>query len=160
MISNLRYWFLLLLVLLVYVAGMFVTLFEQDSARLAVMAMHMAQENDFINLLNGNEAYSVKPHLPIWLSAFSFKIFGFHDWAFRIPGFLATLLATYSCFGLGRLLYNSKVGRLAALVFITTEIIVVSNTDVRVETLLTGFSIFALWQFVIYLEKNSLSGLF
>ena len=51
MISNTRYWFLFFLVVLVYIAGMFVTLFENDSAQFAVMAMRMVQENDFLSLL-------------------------------------------------------------------------------------------------------------
>ena len=46
MISSVRYWFLVALVVIVYVAGMFVTLFENDSAQFAVMAMRMVQEND------------------------------------------------------------------------------------------------------------------
>lgn len=159
MISNLRYWFLLFLVLLVYSTGMFVTLFENDSAQFAAMAMRMVQENDFINLFKGNEEYLGKPHLHFWLAAFSFKIFGLHDWAYRIPAVLASILGAYSCFGLGRLLYNLNVGKLAALIFMTSQIVVLSNVDVRTDTLLTGFSIFALWQLTRYIEKGSLSGI-
>jgi|GEM_PF-3559349 len=159
MISNIRYWFLLLLVLLVYVAGIFVPLFENDSARFAVIAMQMVQENDYLALLAGAETNFDEPHMHFWLAAFSYKIFGIYYWAYRIPAILATLLAAYSCFGLGGLLYNTKVGKLAALVFLTTQIIVMSNTDVRIDTILTGFSIFALWQLIIYLEKGSLSGI-
>jgi len=155
MISSIRYWFLLLLVLLVYVAGMFVNLFEQESSRSAVMAMRMAQKNEFINLFNLSEGHLVASNFYVWLSAISFKFFGINDWSFRIPGIVATLLAAYSCFGLGSLLYNSKVGKLAVLVFLTTQIIVFSNTDVRLETLITGISIFTIWQLVNYIEKDS-----
>lgn len=159
MISNLRYWFLLFLVLLVYIAGMFVTLFENDSAQYATMAMRMAQENDFINLFKGNEEYLGKPPLHFWLAAFSFKIFGFYDWAYRIPAVLASILGAYSCFGLGRLLYNLNVGKLGALIFLTSQIVVLSNIDVRTDALFTGFSIFSLWQIARYIEKGSLSGI-
>lgn len=159
MISNLRYWFLLFLILLVYIAGMFVILFENDSAQFAVMAMRMVQENDFVNLFKGSEEYLDKPHMHYWLAAFSFKIFGLYDWAYRIPAILASLLGAYSCFGLGRLLYNVNVGKLAALIFMTAQTIVLSNIDVRTDAVLTGFSIFALWQLTIYIEKGSLSGI-
>ena len=81
MISNTRYWFLMFLVLVVYIAGMFSTLFENDSAQFAVMAMRMVQENDFINLIKGTNDYLDKPHMHYWLAALSFKIFGLHDWA-------------------------------------------------------------------------------
>ena len=159
MISNTRYYFLLLLISLVYIAGMFVTLFENDSAQFAVMAMRMVQENDFFSLFKGPEAYLDKPHMHYWLAAISFKIFGLHDWAYRIPGILATFLGAFSCFGLGRLLYNTKVGKLSALVFMTAQTIVLSAIDVRTDAVLTGFSIFAIWQLATYIENKTIKNL-
>jgi 4-amino-4-deoxy-L-arabinose transferase-like glycosyltransferase len=135
---------------------MFVTLFENDSAQFAVMAMRMVQENDFLSLFKGTEEYLDKPHMHYWLAALSYKIFGIHDWAYRIPGILATLLGAYSCFGLGKLLYNKNVGKLAALIFMTSQTIVLGAIDVRTDAVLTGFSIFAIWHLVAYIEKNSL----
>jgi 4-amino-4-deoxy-L-arabinose transferase-like glycosyltransferase len=135
---------------------MFVTLFENDSAQFAVMAMRMVQENDFLSLFKGPEEYLDKPHMHFWLAALSFKVFGLYDWAYRIPAILATFLGAYSCYGLGRLLYNTHVGKLAALVFMTSQTIVLSVIDVRTDAVLTGFTIFAIWQLAVYIEKNSL----
>ncbi|UII75212.1 glycosyltransferase family 39 protein [Flagellimonas sp. HMM57] len=156
MISSLRYWFLLSLVVLVYIAGMFVTLFENDSAQFAVMAMRMIQENDFFTLIKGTEEYLDKPHMHYWLAALSFKIFGIYDWAYRIPGILATLLGAHSCYGLGKLLYNTDIGKFSALIFMTAQTIVLSTIDVRTDAVLTGFTIFAIWQLVTYIEKNTI----
>jgi 4-amino-4-deoxy-L-arabinose transferase-like glycosyltransferase len=138
---------------------MFVTLFENDSAQFAVMAMRMVQENDFINLIKGPEEYLDKPHMHYWLAAISFKIFGLNEWAYRIPGILATLLGAYSCFGLGKLLYNSEIGKIASLIFMTAQTIMLSNIDVRTDAVLTGFTIFAIWQLALYIEKNSFKSL-
>ncbi len=160
MISSIRYWFLLLLIILVYIVGMFVTLFENDSAQFAVMAMRMVQENDFLSLFKGPEEYLDKPHMHYWLAALSFKIFGIHDWAYRIPGLLATLLGAYSCFGLGKLLYKSDTGKLAALVFMTAQTIVLSVIDVRTDAVLTGFTIFAIWQLTAYVQKGRTLNIF
>ena len=159
MISNLRYWFLIILIFLVYVAGMFVTLFENDSAQFSVMAMRMVQENDFFSLFKGPEEYLDKPHMHYWFAALSYKIFGIHDWAYRIPGILSTLLAAYSCYGLGSLLYNKHVGKLAALVFMTAQTIVLGAIDVRTDAVLTGFSILAIWQLTKYIEKGSIKAI-
>lgn len=159
MITNLRYWFLITLVIMIYVAGMFVTLFENDSAQFSVMAMRMVQENDFFSLFKGPEEYLDKPHMHYWLAALSYKVFGIHDWAYRIPGILSTLLAAYSCYGLGSLLYNKHVGKLAALVFMTAQTIVLGAIDVRTDAVLTGFSILAIWQLTKYIEKGSLKGI-
>lgn len=159
MISSARYWFLLSLVVLVYIAGMFVTLFENDSAQFAVMAMRMVQENDFFSLIKGTEEYLDKPHMHYWLAALSFKVFGIHDWAYRIPGILAILLGAYSCYGLGKLLYNKDIGKFSALIFMTAQTIVLSNIDVRTDAVLTGFTIFSIWQLVLYIEKNTLKNI-
>ena len=156
MISNLRYWFLVVLIVLVYIAGSFVTLFENDSAQFAVMAMRMVNENDFINLFKGPNEYLDKPHMHYWLAALSYKIFGIHDWAYRIPGILATLLGAYSCYGLGKLLYNVHTGKLAALIFMTAQTIVLGAIDVRTDAVLTGFTVFAIWQLAVYIEKGTL----
>ncbi|RKR12267.1 4-amino-4-deoxy-L-arabinose transferase-like glycosyltransferase [Maribacter vaceletii] len=156
MISNKRYWFFMLLIILVYVTGMFVTLFENDSAQFAVMAMRMVQENDFLNLFKGPNEYLDKPHMHYWLAALSFKIFGLHDWAYRIPGILSSLLGAYSCYGLGKLLYNKSTGKLAALIFMTAQTIFLSNIDVRTDAVLTGFTIFAIWKLTEYIETKSI----
>ena len=76
MISVTRYWFYIALIVLVYIIGMFATLFENDSAQFAVMAMRMVQENDFLSLFKGPEEYLDKPHMHYWLAALSYKIFG------------------------------------------------------------------------------------
>ncbi|WP_298472586.1 glycosyltransferase family 39 protein [uncultured Maribacter sp.] len=156
MISNKRYWFFMLLIILVYITGMFVTLFENDSAQFAVMAMRMVQENDFLNLFKGPNEYLDKPHMHYWLAALSFKIFGLQDWAYRIPGILSSLLGAYSCYGLGKLLYNRPTGKLAALIFMTAQTIFLSNIDVRTDAVLTGFTIFAIWKLAEYIETRSL----
>ncbi len=155
MISTVRYWGLVVLMILVYLAGMFVTLFENDSAQFAVMAMRMVQENDFLSLFKGPEEYLDKPHMHYWLSALFYKLFGIYDWVYRIPALLASILGAYSTFGLGKLLYNKNVGKLAALIFLSAQTIVLSNIDVRTDAVLTGFTVFAIWQLAVYIQNGS-----
>lgn len=160
MIRDTQYKVLLLLLGLVYLAGLFVTLFENDSAQFAVMAMRMVQENDFINLIKGSEEYLDKPHMHYWLAALSYALFGIHDWAYRIPALLATALGAYSCYGLGQLLYQKQaVGRLAALIFLSSQTIVLAAIDVRTDAVLTGFTIFAIWKLATYLQTSRLQPL-
>lgn len=156
MISQARFWIFIGLILLVYLAGMFVPLIEYDSAQFAVMAMRMVQENDFINLFKGPEEYLDKPHLHYWLAALSYKIFGIHDWAYRLPAILVTLLGARSCYGLGKTLYNKEAGKIAALIFLSAQTIVLSVIDVRTDAVLTGFTAFALWQLLLYLQQKKL----
>ena len=155
MIPTNRYRIFMFLMVLVYTAGLFVTLFENDSAQFAVMSMRMVQENDFINLIKGTEDYLDKPHMHFWLAAMSYKIFGVYDWAYRIPALLITILGVYSCYGLGARLYNKEVGKLASLIFLTAQTIVLSSIDVRTDAVLTGFTIFSIWQLVCYIDGQN-----
>ena len=159
MIPNRRYGLLFGLSVLVYVVGLFVTLFENDSAQFAVMAMRMVQENDFINLIKDTNDYLDKPHLHFWLAALSYKVFGIQAWAYRIPGLLFTLVGAYSTYGLGKTLYNSDVGKIAALVFMTSQTIVLSAIDVRTDAVLTGSVILAIWQLASYQRSGKLLNL-
>lgn len=156
MISNRRYWSLLALLALVYLAGLFVSLIENDSAQFAVMAKRMVMENDFLNLIKGTEDYLDKPHLHYWLAALSFTLFGIEEWAYRLPALATTILGAYSCFRLGKLLYSRDVGKIASLVFLSAQTIILSNIDVRTDAVLTGLTIFAIWQLCAYVEEGKI----
>ena len=156
MIRGRFFWTAVLGILLVYLTGLFARLMENDSAQFAVMAMRMFQEQDFLNLWKGGEEYLDKPHLHYWLAAFSYTVFGLFDWAYRIPAILLTLLGGYSCYGLGSALYSKNTGRMAALIFLSAQTIVLSAIDVRTDAVLTGFAAFAIWQLYEYLTSGKI----
>ena len=144
------------LLALVYVSGLFIPLMEYDSAVHATMAMRIYLENDFIHLYRGVEEYLDKPHMHFWLSALSFKLFGLYDWAYRIPALLFTVLGAYSCYNLAKDLYKPVAGHIASLIFLSSQAIILSNHDVRTDAVLTGASIFAIWQLVKYIDTKKL----
>jgi 4-amino-4-deoxy-L-arabinose transferase-like glycosyltransferase len=74
-----------LLLAAVYIAGLFIRLMNNDAGEYALVAMNMAQKNDFINIVRKGEDYLDKPHLLFWLSALSFKIFGINGIAYKLP---------------------------------------------------------------------------
>ena len=154
MISDRRYYLLLGLIIWVMIMGLPVTLFENDSNQFAVMALRMVQENDWLNLFKGSEEYLDKPHLHYWLAALSFSVFGVSEVAYRLPALLALLLGAYSCYGLATLLYRHSAGKLASLIFLTSQTIVLSAIDVRTDAVLTGFSIFAIWKLLAFIETR------
>lgn len=159
MISN-RFFGLAVMALIVVLGlGMFTTLMENDSAQFAVMAMRMVQEQDWLHLWKGTEEYLDKPHFHYWLAALSYSVFGVYDWAYRIPAILALLLGAYSCYGLGRTLYSVAVGKIAALIFLSAQTIVLAGIDVRTDAVLTGLTALALWKLAAYLKSGNLADL-
>lgn len=144
------------LLALVYISGLFIPLMEHDSAAHATMAMRMYLENDFINLYKGVEEYLDKPHMHFWLSALSFKIFGLSHWAYRIPALIFTVIGAYSSYYLAKDFYGSKAGHISSLIFLSTQAIILANHDVRTDAVLTGASIYAIWQLVKYIDSEKL----
>ena len=149
-LTNLFY----LLIVIVYAFGMFLPVMENDSAQHATMAMRMYLENDFFTIMRGNEPYLDKPHMHFWLSAISFKIFGVHAWAYRIPALLFTALGAISCYHLAKELYDKKLAHFGALIFLTSQSIILANHDVRTDAVLTGATIFSIWQLFLFTKTK------
>ena len=147
---------------LVYLTGLFIPLMENDSAQHASMAMQMILNDDYLHLYRGLKEYLDKPHMHFWLAALSYKIFGISDWAYRIPALLFTMLGAFSTFSLARDFYGKKAGHLASLIFLSAQAIILANHDVRTDAVLTGASIFSIWQLVRYIDhekiKNAVLG--
>lgn len=156
MISQKTYTWLFLLVAAVYVAGMFLPLMENDSAQFGAMAFQMFEKNDFINLVKRDIEYLDKPHLHFWLAAFSFKIFGVHEWSYRLPAVVFSIIGAWSTFRLGKLLYNAETGRLAALILVTAQAFILANHDVRTDAVLTGSTILGIWGLIEFIKREKL----
>lgn len=148
---------LYVLLAVVYLSGLGIPLMENDSAQHATMAMRMFLENDFLNIYKGGQDYLDKPHMHFWLAALSFKFFGISQWSYRIPALLFTLLGAYSTNRLAKEFYGYKASHIASLVFLSAQAIILSNHDVRTDAVLTGATIFGVWQLVLYVNHNKLS---
>ncbi|MGZ3852351.1 MAG: ArnT family glycosyltransferase, partial [Flavisolibacter sp.] len=150
------YWFLLLLLGIVYIIGLFVPLLDNDSAHHANIALHMYLTGDYVNLVDEGHDYLDKPHFLFWLAASSYHLFGVNSFAYKFPSFLFTVFGVYSTYRLGKSLYDQEVGKLAALVIASAFAFVLANEDVRMEAVLTASIAFATWQLVDWSQKKSL----
>jgi len=132
---------------------------DNDSAHHAMIAFRMYQTGDFITLFDNGADYLDKPHLHFWLCALSYKIFGVTAFAYKFPSLLFTVLGTYSTYRLGRILYNSETGRLAALVLASSFGYILANNDVRMDAILTASIIFTIWQLVEFIHDKKTSNI-
>lgn len=128
-----------------HVTQLFGALLEPDAALYATVARHMAESNDFVNLVAYQQDWLDKPHLPFWLTALSFKLFGVNEVAYRLPGVAVFFVGVAYTWRLGRLLFDDTVAKLAVLVLLTSQHVVMSNADVRAEPYLVGFITAALF---------------
>jgi 4-amino-4-deoxy-L-arabinose transferase-like glycosyltransferase len=138
----------------VYIAGLFVPLMDNDSAHHADIALRMYLTGDYVNLIDHRGDYIDKPHFLFWTSALSYHIFGVTSFAYRLPSFLFTILGTYSIYRLAKELYDHETGKLAALIAASSFCYILANSDVRMDAILTGAIAFATWQLVAYVHHR------
>jgi 4-amino-4-deoxy-L-arabinose transferase-like glycosyltransferase len=147
---------IILFSLVVYTAGIFITLMEPDAAVYADISMEMAKNNNFSEIKLKGSDWLDKPHFQFWITAIFIKVFGINNLGYKLPAILFSLLAAYYVYLFGKRFYSSKHGIIAAIFLLTAEHIIISNNDVRAEPFLTCFTIFSLYYFAVYLESKKM----
>lgn len=153
-LSGRIYFFLFSLLSIVYIAGLFLPLMDNDAAHHANIALRMYLTGDYVTLMDHKGDYLDKPHFLFWTSALSYHLFGVTSFAYRLPSFLFTVLGTYSIFRLAKELYDKETGKLAALIAASSFCYILANSDVRMDALLTGAIVFASWQLVAFVHHR------
>ena len=146
--------YILFLSLLVYAVGILVTTMEIDGAVYAEISREMYESGNYLELFLKGQDWLDKPHFQFWITAISFKIFGVSSFAYKLPAVLFMLLGVFYTYLFGYRFYSRKHGYVAALLLMTSQHIITSNTDVRAEPYLTGLTIFSLYYFAIYLKNK------
>ena len=154
LLSNRTYIFLFSLLGLVFVAGLFVPLMDNDSAHHANIGLRMYLTGDYVTLFDHRGDYIDKPHFLFWISALSYHVFGVTGFAFKFPSFLFMILGTYSIFRLAKELYDHETGKLAALIAASSFCYILANNDVRMDAILTACIAFASWQLVAFVHHR------
>ena len=109
-----------------------------DSVTYAALSQHMVRHSDWVNLVLDGQDWLDKPHFPFWVTALFFKLGGVNAISYNLPGFLFHLLGAYYTYRLARLFYGRDAAWLAVLVFVSAFQVMLTSTDVRAETYLTG----------------------
>ena len=139
---------------LVYLPGFNIEVMGVDSSQYALISREMAETGDYLQVKTYGNDYLDKPPLLFWLNSLIFKLLGYHNWSFKLGSFLFTLLGVYSTFRLGKFLYSASTGRMAAILLYTCQAMFLMNNDIRTDPILTGSTIFAIWQLVEWLNTR------
>jgi 4-amino-4-deoxy-L-arabinose transferase-like glycosyltransferase len=117
-----------------------------DSSQYALISKEMYLSGSYLEVYCRAADYLDKPPLLFWSAALAFKNFGVNDWAFRLPSILVYVLGLYSLYRYAKLFYHELVAKLAVLVMLSCVASYMMVSDVRTDTLLAGWILFALWQ--------------
>ncbi|CCG36352.1 glycosyltransferase family 39 protein [Xanthomonas citri pv. mangiferaeindicae] len=91
-----------------------------DEPRFALVAKQMVLSGDWLFPHRGNELYSDKPPMLMWLQALSYTLLGNWRVAFLLPSLLAALGTLACVYDLGRRMWTRRVGLYAAWMLLFT----------------------------------------
>lgn len=148
---------LIILAAIVNLSALFIPILEPDGALYASIAKNMALDNNFIELNVMQKDWLDKPHFPFWITALFFEIFGFSNWAYKLPGVLFVFLGAWYTYKFVKDRYGKEsIALWATLILLTAQHIIISNNDVRAEPYLTGLIIACFYHFYKAHKKESL----
>lgn len=158
--SRFRYYAAFAGILLVYFLNLFIDIMDVDAAQYASISREMLYNGSWLQVFHRGADYLDKPPLLFWLSALSMKLFGIHNFAYKLPSVLILLLGMYSFYKLSALFYDRKTSVAALLIVSTTQAWFQITNDIRTDTLLIGMLFFALWQLYEFIRKERFINLF
>lgn len=138
------------------IAGLFTPFIEVDESEYAFISKLILETSSFLEIRKHGIDYLDKPPLLFWLSALSFNLFGFGEWQFKLPTFLASSVSVYAIFKIGNNFLSFSIGRAASLIQFSTVGFLMSLQDVRTDALLCSGISFAIWQLLEWHHNGKL----
>ena len=145
--------FAFLLAALACFYGLFIDL-TGDSGLYAAITRQMVESGDWFNLKINGVPYDQKPHLFFWLAGIGVRFLGNTNFAFKLFPFLYGSAGIYFTYRLGKQIFSSEVGKLAALCFATSQMVFLYFFDFHTDSILQTGVILALWQMAAYLQHK------
>ena len=113
-------------------------LVDVDETRYAVMSRDLLGHNWNFLMLNG-VPFIEKPPLYFWFTALSIKLFGFHEFAIRLPMALLALGTVFFTYYTGRKIKSPKLGFYAALILLANVYFVMLTRVAIIDMVFTAF---------------------
>ena len=118
------------------------------------IARNMLQSGDWVKARLYGVAYLEKSPLKYWLMAISFKIFGVHDWAARMPLALATVLLCWVTARFGAWGFGRRTGMYSGIVLATSVGLFLFTRILIPDVMLTLVITLALWGMLRALDEE------
>jgi len=126
---------------------------DVDSVQ-AQIARHMVDSGDWVTPHIDGLVYLDKAPFNYWLIAASYKIFGVHDWAARIPVAVAAIALALLTAAFGIWAFGKRAGLFAGLCMSTCVGLWLFTRVLLPDALLTCLIALALWSFLRALDED------
>lgn len=130
------------------------SLMDDVDAAHGQLARNMIQSGDWIIPHLNGVAYVEKPPLPYWMIAVSYRIFGVHDWAARVPFALAAMLLCLMASLYARWAFNRQAGMYTGMVLATCAGLFLFTRILIPDVMVTLCVCVAFWSFQRALNED------
>jgi 4-amino-4-deoxy-L-arabinose transferase-like glycosyltransferase len=120
----------------------------------AQIARNMLESGDWVTARLDGVPYLEKSPLGFWMSAVSYKFFGVHDWAARLPLALAVVALCWLTACFGRWAFGGEAGLYSGLVLSTCVGLFLFTRFLIPDATLTLAIALAMWSFLRALEPD------
>lgn len=129
---------------------------EWDEARNAVNAYEMYHNGDYFNLYYGGEpdTWNAKPPLFIWFVTFCYGLFGFNEFALRLPSILGIFVFFIFFYRLVRLKTNDTTALISCLILLGCNAINERHVGISgdFDALLLCFLMISTYHFIRFVD--------
>jgi 4-amino-4-deoxy-L-arabinose transferase-like glycosyltransferase len=130
------------------------SLMDDVDAVQAQIARNMITSGDWVTPRLDGVVYLEKPPLIYWLIAVSYKVFGVHDWAARVPVVLASLALCWVTAAFGIWAFGRRAGFYAGLCAATCVGLFLFTRILIPDVMLTLTTTLAMWSFLRALDEE------
>jgi 4-amino-4-deoxy-L-arabinose transferase-like glycosyltransferase len=120
----------------------------------AQIARNMIDSGDWVTARLDGVAYLEKSPLKYWLIAISYKIFGVHDWAARLPVSLSAVALCWLVFCIGAWAFSIRAGMYAGLALATSVGLFLFTRIQIPDVTITATIALAMWAFLRALDDD------
>lgn len=132
------------------------SLMDDVDAVQAQIARNMLTTGDWVTARLDGVVYLEKPPLIYWLIAASYKVFGVHDWAARVPMALASLAVCWVTTAFGIWAFGRRAGFYAGLCAATCVGLFLFTRVLIPDVMLTFTTALAMWAFLRALDEEEI----
>ncbi|HEX4605404.1 MAG TPA: glycosyltransferase family 39 protein, partial [Candidatus Angelobacter sp.] len=129
-------------------------LMDDVDAVQAQIARNMLVSGDWVTARLDGVAYLEKSPLVYWVMAVSYKVFGVHDWAARMPLALAVVLLCWITYRMGRWAFDEEAGMFAGIILATSAGLFLFTRILVPDAMLTLAITGAIWAWLRLLEPD------
>jgi hypothetical protein len=129
-------------------------LMDDVDAVQAQIARNMLVSGDYVTARLDGVAYLEKAPLVYWMMAASYKVFGVHDWAARLPLALAVVLLCFVAYCFGQWAFTEQAGMFAGVILATSVGLFLFTRILIPDAMLTLTITGAIWAWLRLLEPD------